>query len=371
MSEIRLLKMPKWGLTMKKGTVVGWLVEEGTEVHPSLDLVDVETDKILSAVAAGATGVLRRKVAREGAEIHVGGLLGVIADATAPDAQIDSLIADFNARYIPDEAERESAGPVPETVSVLGHRLCYLRRGEGTESAILIHGFGGDLNSWMFNHEELAAKRSVYALDLPGHGRSSKLVGKGDFGEFAEIVEAFMEAVEIPKAHIVGHSMGGAISILFAMRHPGRCSSLSLIASAGLGAEIDSDFIQGFIAAKRRQDLKPQFEKLFADRRSVTRLILEESLKYKRLDGVEEALRAIATHLCPGGRQEILLREPLGRFPFPVQVLWGANDRILPASHSLNLPPHVRTQVIPDCGHMLHMEAASAVNPIIQSFWGP
>lgn len=370
MSEIHLLTMPKWGLTMKKGTVVEWLVEEGVEVRPGLDLVDVETDKILSAVTANASGILRRKVAREGEEVHVGGLLGVIAGSTDTDSQIERLIADFQSHYVPEKAEEEAAGPAPETAHVEGHRLCYLRRGEGAETALLIHGFGGDLNTWMFNYDELADQHRIYALDLPGHGRSSKQVGEGSLAGFGKVLKGFTETTGVTKAHLVGHSMGGAIAILFATAHPERCVSLTLIASAGLGPEIDSEFIQGFIAAKRRNDLKPLLEKLFVDPRSATRQLIEETLKYKRLDGVELALRAIANKLCPGGRQATLLRDELGRLPFPVLVLWGADDRILPAAHALHLPSNVRTEIIPQCGHMLHMEAASKVNPIIRSFWG-
>lgn len=369
MSEVHLLTMPKWGLTMTKGTVVEWLIEEGAEVRPGLDLVDIETDKILSAVTASASGVLRRKVACEGEEVHVGGLLGIIADPNHSDSQIETLIADFQAHYVPEKAEQDAAGPALEAADVQGNRICYLRRGEGADAAILIHGFGGDLNTWMFNHEELAAQHQVYALDLPGHGRSSKHVGAGSLAGFAETLNGFIDATGIAKAHLVGHSMGGAIAILFARAHPDRCLSLSLIASAGLGPEIDSEYIQGFVSAKRRNELKPYLERLFVDPCSVTRQLVEETLKYKRLDGVEPALRAIAGHLCPGGRQEILLREELSRLPLPVLVLWGADDRILPAAHALRLPPNVRTEILPGCGHMLHMEAASKVNPIICSFW--
>jgi len=370
MSGIHPLTMPKWGLTMTKGRIAGWLVEEGAEVRPGLDLVDIETDKILSAVAANTSGILRRKVAREGEEVHVGGLLGVIADPASSDSQIESVITNFQAHYVPEKAEEEAAGLGPETADVQGHRLCYLRRGEGTEAAMLIHGFGGDLNTWMFNHEDLATQHQVYALDLPGHGRSSKQVGEGGLAGFAEVLNGFTEATGVAKAHLVGHSMGGAIAILFAMAHPECCLSLTLVATAGLGPEIDSEYIRGFIAVQRRNELKPHLEKLFADPRSVTRQLLEETLKFKRLDGVEPALRTIADHLCPRGRQEILLREQVGRFPFPVLVLWGAEDRILPASHALHLPPNIRTAIIPRCGHMVHMEAASKVNPLIRSFWG-
>src|SRR5271167_3331940 len=146
-ADIHFLTMPKWGLAMTKGTVVGWLIEEGAEVRPGLELVEIETEKIVSPIEAATSGVLRRKVAREGDVIHVGGLLAVIAGPSAADAQIDHDVADFQAHYIPAKADEEVAGPILETADVGGFRIRYLRRGEGAEAAILIHGFGGDLNT--------------------------------------------------------------------------------------------------------------------------------------------------------------------------------------------------------------------------------
>ena len=126
--------------------------------------------------------------------------------------------------------------PILETADVDGFRIHYLRRGEGAESAILIHGFGGDLNSWMFNHEGLASAHSVYALDLPGHGSSSKQVEDGTLAGFAKVLEGFMDSIGVSKAHLVGHSMGGAVAATFAMNHPERCLSLSLIAQRRSGS---------------------------------------------------------------------------------------------------------------------------------------
>jgi pyruvate dehydrogenase E2 component (dihydrolipoamide acetyltransferase) len=368
-ADIHFLTMPKWGLAMTKGTVVEWLVEESAEVRPGLELVEIETEKIVSPIEAATSGVLRRKVAREGDVVHVGGLLAVIAGPSASDAQIDHDVADFQAHYIPEEADEEVAGPILETADVQGLRIRYLRRGEGTEAAILIHGFGGDLNTWMFNHQDLATNHSVYAFDLPGHGSSSKQVGEGTLAGLAEVVGGFLDSIGVSKAHLVGHSMGGAVAAIFALKHPERCLSLTLIASAGLGPEIDGDYIRGFVSAARRNELKPHLEKLFADSRLITRQLVDDTLKYKRLDGVEAALRTIASQLCPSDRQAVILREQIGQLSIPVLVLWGSEDRILPGSHALNLPQQVRTEVLPGQGHMVHMEAASKVNTAIRSLW--
>jgi pyruvate dehydrogenase E2 component (dihydrolipoamide acetyltransferase) len=349
--------------------VVGWLLEQGSEIRPGVELLEIETEKVVSAVEATTSGVLRRQVAHQGDVVHVGGLLGVIASSSASDETIERLIADFEAHYIPEESDEEVDGPVLRSVNVLGSRINYLQRGEGTEASILIHGFGGDLNSWMFNHEALASGRSVFALDLPGHGSSSKKVEEGSVTAMAKTLEGFMDAVGVEKAHLVGHSMGGAIATIFAVNHPQRLLSLTLIASAGLGPEIDSDYIQGFVAATRRNEIRPPLEKLFADPRLITRKLVDDTLKYKRLDGVEAALRTIASQLCSSDQQLAILRQSLIGLKRPVLVLWGSEDRIIPASQAAGLPANMRTEVLPGFGHMVHMEAASKVNAAIRSFW--
>jgi pyruvate dehydrogenase E2 component (dihydrolipoamide acetyltransferase) len=367
--HIHLLTMPKWGLAMTKGQVVSWLIDEGADVRPGVELVEIETEKVVSPIEATTSGVLRRKVAREGEVVHVGGLLGVIATASVTDPQIEHDVEEFQAHYIPEEVEQEVAGPAFETVDIDQRRIRYLRRGEGEESAVLIHGFGGDLNSWMFNHESLASRHSVYALDLPGHGSSSKQVGDGTLEGFAKILGGFLDSVGVSKAHLVGHSMGGAVAAMFALTHPQRCLSLVLIAGAGLGPEIDGEYIHGFVSATRRNDIRPQLEKLFADSRLITRQMVDDTLKYKRLDGVELALRTIASQFCPANQQSRSLREQLVELKMPVMILWGSDDRIIPASQATSLPKHIRTELLPGYGHMVHMEAASKVNTAIRAFW--
>jgi pyruvate dehydrogenase E2 component (dihydrolipoamide acetyltransferase) len=223
-TEIQKLGMPKWGLSMTEGRVIAWLVDEGAEVAVGDEVAEVETEKINGAVESPVAGVLRRRVAAEDDVIPVGGLLGVVADAAVPDADIDAFIEEFQASFVPGESE-EDAGPQPETVTVATGTLRFLRHGEDGEDGqplVLLHGFGGDLNNWLFNTEALAAQRTVYALDLPGHGGSVKAVGDGDAGVLVDAVRAFLDSQGIERAHLAGHSMGGLVAAELALAEPDR-----------------------------------------------------------------------------------------------------------------------------------------------------
>jgi pyruvate dehydrogenase E2 component (dihydrolipoamide acetyltransferase) len=362
------LSMPKWGLTMTQGRVVKWLAQEGARIAAGSEVVDVETEKIASAVEAPVDGVLRRRIAKEGEVVPVAGLLGVIADPDVPDAEIDSFIEAFRATFVPEEAQAD--GPAFERVEIAGRSLRYLKCGQSGEPVLLLHGFGGDLNDWRFNHEALAASREVYALELPGHGESSKAVGDGTVGSLAETVSAFMDAVGLPTAHLVGHSLGGAVALYLGSTRPDRVSSIILICSAGLGPEIDGDFVDGFIGARRRKEVEPHLQKLFADPSLVNRQLVDHVLKFKRLDGVDLALRTIAGEFIADGKQTVILRDRLDEVSTPVLLIWGARDQIIPASQAEGIPGPVRVEIIQDSGHMVHMEAASEVNRLIDVFLG-
>jgi pyruvate dehydrogenase E2 component (dihydrolipoamide acetyltransferase) len=362
------LGMPKWGLSMTEGTVVQWLVGEGTELNKGDEVVEVESEKINNAVEAPGPGVLRRQVAKEGEVLPVGGLLGVIADASVPDSEVDAFVEEFQATFVPEE--EEAAGPEPETVEVGGRPLQYLKVGDGDGTPLLLlHGFGGDINVWVFNQEALAEGdpgRTVYALDLPGHGGSTKEVGDGSRGSLVDAVSGFMDAVGIEEAHVFGHSLGGAVAASLALKHPERVRSLALIASAGLGEEINADYIEGFIAAERRKEMKNVLGLLFADPELVNRQLVNDVIRFKRLDGVNEALRKVADNVFPDGKQADV--PDLSAVDAPMLVIWGSEDRILPVSHSENVPGNARVEVLEGVGHMPQMEAAGQVNRLIGDF---
>lgn len=365
MSTITPIVMPKWGLEMREGTVTAWLVDEGAEIAVGTPILDVETDKISNAVEAPDPGLLRRKVAREGETLPVKALLGVLADASVSDAEIDAYVA---AYVVPSagSGEDEEASAY-EFTEVDGIKVRHARRGEGGGVPVLfLHGFGGDLDNWLFNLDAVAESAPVIALDLPGHGQSTPRLPGTSLAELAGFVARFMDAVGVARAHLVGHSMGGAIASRLALDQPQRVASLTLVNSAGLGSEINLGYIDGFVSAESRRELKPVVEQLFANPDLVTRQLLDDLLKYKRLDGVTELLRNLASGLFAGGRQAEQPGLELEGTGIPVLVVWGREDRIVPAAHAGHAPPGARVEVFDGAGHMVMMEKASDVNALIR-----
>ncbi len=365
-SAITPIVMPKWGLSMAEGTVVSWLVEEGTEIAVGMPILEVETDKIANAVEAPDPGLLRRRIASAGEVLPVKALLGVMAPPSVSDAEIDAYVAAYvvPAAGAGDEDEAAAAYQFIEVDSI---RIRCARRSDdaaGKLPVVFVHGFGGDLDNWLFNLDAVAAAYPAIALDLPGHGQSDvKLPGGGSLSELADFVAHALDTLAVPRAHFVGHSMGAAIAAQLALAAPQRVASLVLLAPAGLGHEINRGYIDGFIAAATRRELKPVVEQLFADPSLVSRQLLDNLLRYKRLDGVPELLGRLGAALFPDGRQ---LQTPVAQLAgVPLTIVWGREDRVIPASQVSAAPGGADVRVLDGAGHMVMMEKASEVNAAI------
>jgi pyruvate dehydrogenase E2 component (dihydrolipoamide acetyltransferase) len=359
------LIMPKWGLEMREGTISAWLVDEGTRLSVCMPVLDVETDKISNAVEAPDAGLLRRKVAKEGEVLPVKALLAVLAEPEVSDAEIDAFIAAYEVPAAGGGEADEAA--VFQWAEVAGIRVRHARRGpEAGVPVLFVHGFGGDLGNWLFNLDAVAEASPVIALDLPGHGQSDARLPGSTLGALAGFMAMFLDQLGVQRVHWVGHSMGGAIGAQFALDHPQRVASLALVASAGLGPEIDSGYIDGFVQAASRRELKPVVERLFADPSLVSRQLIDDLLRYKRIDGVADLLGALGAALFGGGRQSALPATQLPGTGLPLLVVWGADDRVIPAAHAQAAPAGATVAVLPGAGHMVMMEKAGEVNALLR-----
>ncbi len=362
--SIQPIIMPKWGLAMTEGLLASWSVVEGVTINAGDEICEIETTKLANMFESPVSGLLRRCVATEGEDLPVGALLAVVAASDVSDVDVDAYVARFQEDFVPEEAD--DTGPEPESVTVDGLRLVYLKQGEGDGiPIILLHGFGADMNGWLFNQGDLSEVAPTFALDLPGHGKSAKQVGDGSLMWMAGVVEKFMSAMSLPTVHLVGHSMGAGIALQIAADQPQAVKSLTLIAGAALGDEVNIEFLEGYVAAKRQKHMKPVLQQLVYDKDLISPDMMEEVFKFKRIDGVIDGLNTLIQTNFVGGTQQGSLRDALSALSIPVTIIWGREDQIIPVSHTDGLPASVKIEIIEHSGHVPQMEHASRVNEII------
>ena len=242
--------------------------------------------------------------------------------------------------------------------------------GEG-QDIVLIHGFGSDRLSWLGNSPALMTLGRVHALDLPGHGESDTGVGDGSPQALMRAVADALDENGITRAHFVGHSLGGALSLLMADQQPERVASLSLIAPAGLGRGLDRDFPLTYAA------LADQEAVLAALRRLVVRPILINKMTAQRVltqldrPGARQSLNRIAAGLLSS---ETALAEAATRIAagnVPRLVIWGSADAINPIDRARLAEFGGTLLEVPDAGHLPHIENAKAVNEALATFLKP
>ena len=363
---IHAFTMPKWGLTMERGTLVAWHKQVGDAIAEGDEVCDVETEKIASGVESPVSGILRRQVVGVGVELPIGALLGVIADEGASEQDIDAAVEAALSMQQQAQEEAAPAAVVPELLQVAGRRVRHLHQDGQGVPVVLVHGFGGNLENWLLNQGELvAAGRPVAALDLPGHGQSRKDVGDGSLKELADAVQAYMDQIGAEAVHLIGHSLGAAVSAAVCRQAPDRVRSLVLLAPAGAGSPVNRAYIDGFVAASGPRDLKPVLRQLFANDGLVTRQLVDDTVKFKRLEGVKEALTSIAASALATSDALPGLADLAGTLP--ILVVWGAEDKVIAVPKSADLAG-IEHHVLAGAGHMVQVEAASEVNRLIAAF---
>ena len=247
------------------------------------------------------------------------------------------------------------------------HRLRYLEAGSGPP-LVLVHGLGSNaMQEWGRLMAPLGRLYHVYALDLPGFGRSERPAAAAyGIPMQVEAVRCFMAAVGVSKGRVAGVSMGGWIVARLAGEHPELVERLVVIAPAGMRptdsapipAEVlfprDEAGVRRLAAAVRH---KPPAMPSF-----LVRDILERRLREEWI--VRRALESMAA-----GRD--WLDGTLGRAEMPVLIIWGKQDSLIPVAYAAPLQaefPHAELKVLDGCGHVLIADCPEAFDREMTAF---
>ena len=239
--------------------------------------------------------------------------------------------------------------------------------GEGTSRPlVLLHGLAGDALTWQFNLTALGTDRAVLAPDLPGHGSSTLDVGRGHVDDLARWVGGLIDAWGIAQIDLVGHSLGARVALALAHQRPEIVGRATLIACAGLGSDLDHLFLDRLAEASDLEQSRLAAARLFAQPGPLVEPMARALTLRQSVPGNRAAIKA----LLDANRAE--LSEPLVRCDWapamPVQLIWGAEDGVVPPPPAGLIPANIPFHLLPGAGHMPHVEAASRVNALIGSF---
>ena len=402
---------PKVSLETDSGFISRWLKQDGDQVEQGDVLFEIDNDKAAVEVEAPASGILGH-IRKAGHEVQVGEVVGRIlapgeqpADSQSPVAEgragsasaaagsrpsdlaeplpagasTARIVATPLARRIAEQRRidltsvrgsgprgriqkrdlLETAAPAPvRPVAVAQAPLhaAWLQK-EGEATVVALHGFASDHNAWRALSSTRGLKARLLAVDLPGHGRSPRVVPR-DLDAVCEMVEARLAAEGVEAATLVGHSFGAAVVARLAS--PGHVSGrpLLLMSPAGLGPEIRAAFVDGFVLARQAPSLLPWLHELVFDASGISPAFLRAVEEQRRDEGLTRSLQEFAQRYFADGTQTFSVRQDLERLRVPTRVIFGVQDRIIPFSHGNLLPARIGLHAFQQCGHLPYMEQA-------------
>jgi pimeloyl-ACP methyl ester carboxylesterase len=218
----------------------------------------------------------------------------------------------------------------------------------------------------------LAGTHRIYVPDLPGSGGTIKSDVDYSPAFFTQFLSAFLDALEVKHAAVIGHSLGGLVGLRLALSEPSRVSALGLVASAGLGREVTHALRSLALPGTGRlavawgkrppgaaQRALGRSTLLFARPWRVPRKWLKEQYRLARLPGFLEAqLATVRAQVGLRGQREVLV-DRLAQLDVPTRLVWGTGDRVLPYSQAKEAVSRLQEgslELISDCGHSPHVE---------------
>lgn len=248
---------------------------------------------------------------------------------------------------------------------------------------MLLHGVGTSSGEWSWVLPDLARNHLVYAVDLPGYDGSYE---PPDYSPAftASFVSSFLDAVEAERAVVIGNSFGGLVALHLALSEPERVSALILSDSAGLGRAVNPALVA--LSSPGGGELAKSLAKtrLGAAQRSLQRALLlfarpwqiprkwvKDQYKLAQLPNFTDAtLATLRNTVSATGQREVLL-DRLPRLRMPTLIVWGTEDKLLPYSHAkdaIALAQDCSLELIPNCGHLPHVEQPRRFVSTIEEF---
>jgi len=272
-----------------------------------------------------------------------------------------------------------------QILTVAGRNVRVAEAGDrGNPPVLLVHGIGRSLEDWDELSERLATEYRVIRLATPGFGYSDPMPGPVSHLALGQSIAPVLDALgETRPVHAVGNSLGGSTIMEFAVAHPDRVTSLTLVNSAGFGATVTPLLrllaipILGWLATRWTSQRSARLLEgaIFVDRALVTDERVSRAVRIGNRRGNGTFMYRMVRHLGtwrgvrPEWRQGLLTA--VTRHRRPVLVIWGDRDQILPVEHmdkALETFPHASSHLFRGTGHMPQIERPDETAAVIRAF---
>ncbi|MDX1757209.1 MAG: alpha/beta fold hydrolase [Marinobacter sp.] len=272
--------------------------------------------------------------------------------------------------------ERDAAGLQPQELQTDGLTIAYLSNQQANDgdTLVMLHGFGGNKDNWVRMAGRLSDEFNIYAIDLPGHGDSSKELSLGyRLQDQVRHLEAILDHLELERVHLMGNSMGGAITALYAAQYPERVESALLFNPAGV-FEYESPF-----TAQLSEGSNPLIVREPGDLERLVDFVMEEKPFvpwpiYEVLEEQAIANRQVNEHIFQTLREssdDTHFQQTLAQIIDPVLVIWGTKDRVIDYRNAEVFEtriPAATTVLLEDIGHVPMLEVPERSADLVRNF---
>ncbi|MCB0856835.1 MAG: alpha/beta fold hydrolase [Solirubrobacterales bacterium] len=256
---------------------------------------------------------------------------------------------------------------VRQTIEIHGQPVTYHKMGEGPP-VLLVHGITSSSRTWKSVMPRLAEKHTVIAPDLLGHGRSAKPQGDYSLGAYASGMRDLLVALDVPKATVVGHSLGGGIAMQFGYQFPDRISRLILVDTGGIGREVNpalraaalpgAELVLPFLFSPTLHDAGLKVRNLLAGiglhGSADVEGVAEGFASLTEADARRAFVNTVRSVIDPTGQRVSAADRLYLTADIPSMIIWGDRDRIIPVAHAdlaHELMPGSRLEIFPGAGH--------------------
>jgi pimeloyl-ACP methyl ester carboxylesterase len=264
-------------------------------------------------------------------------------------------------------ATGQAASPTAEKDAIVfGYQLHYRETGQGPP-VILLHGLGGDGSRWTSTTAALADDFRVIALDQIGFGESDKPLVSYNHGLLAEFLVEFMRTIDVPKASIVGHSMGAFVGTYVAVHHSDKLDRLVLVDGGSLEQPPRPAHLVRIQNGTTLAETREYFELMFRDKTRVTDQLVRDNYM-RRLRASYTITRMQESR---ANRIGFVSKEQAATIKAPTLVLWGKHDELLPVGDGELLKrviPNSRLVVLQKSGHIPQVEQPGEFNKSLHDF---